>query len=148
MFNNYLKIAWRNLLKNPFYSFVTILGLSVGISFTLLIGSYIWSEYSVNRGLKNAANQYIIQSKWKDPNQGIELTTFGPLAKTLHLEYPHLVKNYYRWDGISSNVTKGDKAFREGLQICDSTMPVSYTHLDVYKRQPQNGLASVFINTP
>ena len=126
MFNNHLKIAWRNLLKNPFYSFVTLLGLSIGMSFTLLIGSYIWSEYNVNRGLKNAGNQYIIQSKWQDPNQGIELTTFGPLAKTLHLEYPHLVKNHYRWDGISSNVTKGDKAFREGLQICDSTMLEMY----------------------
>lgn len=126
MFTNYLKIAWRNLIKNPFYSLVNLLGLSVGVAFTLLIGSYIWSEYNVNRGLKNAENQYIIQSKWKDPNQGIELTTFGPLAKSLRHQYPHLVKNFYRWDGISSTITKGDKAFREGLQICDSTMLEMY----------------------
>lgn len=126
MFKNYLTIAYRNLLKNPFYSLVNILGLAAGIAFTLLISSYIWSEWNVNRELRNAGRQYIIQSKWKDPNQGMELTTFGPLAKALQKQYPDLVKNFYRWDGITSNVTKGDKAFREGLQICDSTMLEMY----------------------
>ncbi len=46
----------------------------------------------------------------------------GPLAKALREQYPGLVANYYRWDGITSNVSKGDKSFREPLQICDSTM--------------------------
>jgi putative ABC transport system permease protein len=64
----------------------------------------------------------IIQSKWKHPNQGIELTTLGPLAKELREHYPDLVANYFRWDGVTSNVSKGDKSFREGIQICDSTM--------------------------
>ena len=76
----------------------------------------------MNANLKNEDRQYIIQSKWKDPNQGIELTTMGPLAKALREQYPALVANYYRWDGITSNVSKGDKSFREPLQICDSTM--------------------------
>lgn len=122
MFKNYLTIAWRNLLKNKTISSVNILGLSAGIAFTLLIAGYVWSELNVNKQLKNADNQYIIQSKWKDPNMGIELTTLGPLAKALKEQYPTLVANYYRWDGVTSNISKGDKAFREGIQICDSTM--------------------------
>ena len=36
------------------------------IAFTLIIASYVWSELQVNRNLKNADDQYIIQSKWKD----------------------------------------------------------------------------------
>ncbi len=126
MFENYFKIAWRNIIKSRFYSGVNIIGLSTGISFTLLIGAYVWSESQVNSHLKSEDRQYIIQSKWKDPNQGLELTTTGPLAKTLREQYPGLVANYYRWDGITSNVSKGDKSFREGIQICDSTM------LDMY----------------
>lgn len=122
MLTNYFKIAWRNLVKNPFYSLVNILGLATGIAFTLVIGSYIWSEYRINRTLKNAARQYIIQSRWNDPNQGIELTTLGPLAKALKEQYPQLVANYFRWDGVTSTVSLGEKVFREGLQICDSTM--------------------------
>ena len=122
MLRNYTKIAWRNIVKNPFYSLVNIVGLSAGIAFTLLIASYVWSELQVNSGLKNADRQFIIQSKWKDANLGLDLTTLGPLAKEMKQRYPALIANYYRWDGVTSNISKGDKAFREGIQICDSTM--------------------------
>jgi ABC-type antimicrobial peptide transport system permease subunit len=126
MFKNYFKIAWRNIIKSRFYATVNIIGLAAGIAFTLIISAYVWSELQVNNDLKNADNQYILQSKWKDPNLGIELTTLGPLAKELKERYPDLVANYYRWDGVTSNVSKGDKAFREGIQICDSTMLSMY----------------------
>lgn len=122
MLRNYFKIAWRNIIKSKFYSSVNIIGLSAGLAFTLLIGAYVWQELEVNTHLKNADRQFILQSKWRDPNQGLELTTMGPLAKALRQQYPDLVANYYRWDGVTSNVSKGDKSFREGLQICDSTM--------------------------
>ena len=122
MIKNYFKIAWRNIVKSRFYAAVNIVGLAAGIALTLIIGAYVWSELQVNNNLKNAGNQYILQSKWRDPNLGIDLTTLGPLAKELKLRYPDLVANYYRWDGVTSNVSKGDKAFREGIQICDSTM--------------------------
>jgi putative ABC transport system permease protein len=121
MLRSYIKIAWRNIIKNRFYSAVNILGLSVGIVFTLLIAGYVWNELQVNANLKNADRQYIIQSKWKDPNQGFYLATLGPLAKALKENYPNLVANYYRFDGISSNISKGEKSFRENLQIGDST---------------------------
>jgi len=122
MIKNFFKIAWRNIIKSRFYSSVNIIGLSTGIAFTLLIGAYVWSELQVNTKLKNADRQYIIQSKWKDPNLGYEIASLGPLAKALRESYPDLVANYYRFDGITSNVSKGDKAFRENIAICDSTM--------------------------
>ncbi len=122
MFQNYLKIAWRNIIKNRFYSAVNIIGLSTGIAFTLLIGAYVWSELQVNTNLKNADRQYIIQSNWKDPNEGYFLSTLGPLAKALQQNYPNLVASFYRYDGITSNVSKGDKSFRENVQIGDSTL--------------------------
>lgn len=122
MFKNHLKIAWRNVWKNKFHSILNISGLSIGIAFTLLIAGYVWSELRVNADLKNLGNQYIIQSNWKDPDMGLELTTLGPMVKALKEEYPTLVANYYRWDGVTSNVSKGDKVFREGLQIGDSTV--------------------------
>lgn len=122
MLKNYIRIAWRSILNNRFYSVINIIGLSTGLAFTLLIAAYVWSELQVNTRLKNNSRQYIIQSKWKNPNQGIELTSIGMLAKALKEEYPHLVKNYYRWDGITSVISSGDKSFREGIQVGDSTM--------------------------
>jgi putative ABC transport system permease protein len=121
MLHNYFVIAWRNILKHKLFSLINIFGLSVGIAFTLLITVYVWQEKSINSELSNADNQYIIQSKWKADGMGYELTTLAGLPRALKKEYPQLVANYYHWDGVSSNVSKGDKHFRENLQVGDSS---------------------------
>ncbi len=126
MFKNYFKIAWRNIIKSRFYSAINVIGLSTGIAFTLLIAAYVWSELQVNKNLKNADRQYIIQGKWKDPNLGYQFTTLGPLAKALKDNFPDLVANYHRWDGVTSNISKGDKVFRDDISICDSTLLSMY----------------------
>jgi ABC-type antimicrobial peptide transport system permease subunit len=126
MFRNYYKIAIRHLLRSRFYSLLNITGLSVGIALTLLIGAYCWSEWGVNRQLNNAGRQFILTSEWKDPNRGYPITTLGQLAKALKENYPGLVADYYRFDGITSTISNGDKHFREGLQVGDSTLLPMY----------------------
>ncbi|MEM1338819.1 MAG: ABC transporter permease [Bacteroidota bacterium] len=46
MFKNYLKIAWRNLIKNRVYSTINIGGLAIGITACLLILQYVMFEFS------------------------------------------------------------------------------------------------------
>ena len=46
MIRNYLKIAYRFLLKNKAYSLINILGLSVGMSCFILLTLFVQSEYS------------------------------------------------------------------------------------------------------
>jgi hypothetical protein len=40
MFKNYIKIAWRNLIKNKAYSIINIGGLALGMAVTLIIIGY------------------------------------------------------------------------------------------------------------
>ncbi|MEO5891832.1 MAG: ABC transporter permease [Ferruginibacter sp.] len=126
MLRNYFKTAWRNISKHGFYSIVNVAGLFAGILFALLIGAYVWGELQVNKKLRNANNQYILTSKWQDPNMGYELATLGPLTKRLATGYPNLVANYYRFDGITSIISKGDKHFRESIQLGDSSLLAMY----------------------
>lgn len=126
MLKNYFKIAWRNIIKYPFYSLVNITGLFTGIAFTLLIGAYVWGELQMNKKLRNTNRQYLLKSEWKDSNLGQEITTLGPLSKRLKEDYPDLVANYYRWDGITSVVSKGEKHLRENIQLGDSTLLSMY----------------------
>ena len=142
MIEIYFKIAWRNLMKRKFYAFVSILGLSVGITFTLLIGTYIWGELQVNTNLKNVENQYLIQSKWKKPDIGLEITTLAPLAKTLKENYPNLVENYYGFEGYTSTISNGDKVFREDIQIGDATL------LNMYGFELLYGDSKTALNQP
>ncbi|TAE26196.1 MAG: FtsX-like permease family protein [Cytophagales bacterium] len=143
MFQSYFKIAWRSLVKNRFYTVINLLSLLAGILFTLLIGMYVWGEGQVNRQLRHADRQYILFSHWKDPNMGLDITTLAPLAKQLHDQYPALVANYYRWDGLTSIVSRGDKHLRESIQLGDPTL-LSMYGFTVLHGDPQTALQRPF----
>lgn len=53
MFKNYLKIAWRNLVRNKAYTAINISGLALGMAITILIGLWIWDEVSFNKSFKD-----------------------------------------------------------------------------------------------
>ena len=59
MFKNYFKTAFRNLVRNKVYSFINIVGLSLGLASAMLIILYIKDEVSYDRFHKNVGN-YIV----------------------------------------------------------------------------------------
>ena len=121
MLKNFILLAWRNLVKHKTFSVINILGLSAGIAFVFLIGAYVWGELRVNNTIPNNDRVFILQSKWKVANMGMDITTPAPLAKALKESFPDLVEDYYHHDGISSIVSKNNKYFREGLQPGDAS---------------------------
>lgn len=143
MFQNHLKLAFRNIRKNGFYSALNVLGLWAGILFALLIGAHVWGELQVNQHLRHADRQYLLTSIWKNPNIGMDFTCAGPLGQRLKEAYPQLVANFYRWDGIMSEVAKGDKVFRESIQIGDSTLLAMFGFELLYG-DPQSALTRPF----
>jgi putative ABC transport system permease protein len=58
MIKNYFKTAWRNLLKNKFYSVINIVGLTAGLAIGILILLWVQDELSFDSFHKNAANIY------------------------------------------------------------------------------------------
>ena len=46
MFRNYIKIAWRNLLKNSTYSLINIIGLTIGLAACLAVTTVVIDESS------------------------------------------------------------------------------------------------------
>src|SRR5580692_746705 len=85
MFRNYLKTAWRNLVKNRFYSLINIGGLSAGLAIGILILLWVQDELSFDGFHKKTADIYRLEcyggtgaSKqiWDDM-----VAPIGPLAK-------------------------------------------------------------------
>src|ERR1700739_1773322 len=85
MVKNYLKTAWRNLLKNKFYSVINIAGLTLGLAIGILILLWVQDELSFNAFHKNAKNIYRldIQGGTGAPKQICEfgVAPIAPLAK-------------------------------------------------------------------
>ncbi len=53
MLKNYLRIALRYMTRNKVYSFINIIGLSVGMAVFILIGLWVHDEVSFNKSFRN-----------------------------------------------------------------------------------------------
>lgn len=127
MFQNYLKIALRNLLRNRGFSAINILGLSVGMASAVLILLWIYNEISFDRFHRNGDQLY---SAWNRGTFDGKLqcweSTPKILGPTLKNEFPEVIntsRNYSRWyvtrvgdKKISSEAMATDPAF---LQMFD-----------------------------
>lgn len=142
LIRNYYRTAVRQISRSRFHSLLTVIGLSIGIAFFLLIGAFAWSEWRVNRDLRNADRQYFLESVWRDPSMGPGITTLGQLGPALKANYPSLVANYFRWDGIDCNISIDDRVFREPVAISDSTL------LDMYGFKMLHGDPHTALNEP
>lgn len=63
MFKSYLKIAWRNLIRNKASSFINIAGLSVGLACSLLILLWIQNEYNMDAWHPNGERIYVLYER-------------------------------------------------------------------------------------
>jgi putative ABC transport system permease protein len=91
MVANYLKIAWRNLMKNKVFSFINIFGLAVGLTCCILISLYIYHEISYDKHQQNGDRLYQLGTTFID--QGVEekgSNTSAPLGAMLQQEYPEI----------------------------------------------------------
>ncbi len=115
MFNNYFKIAIRNLWRNKLYSFINIFGLAMGITAFLFILQYVAFEKSVNGFHKNIGSIYrlinedVKGSTWPQVEPG-----WAQISKDKFAE----IKDYCRFEeGIGQGIvqTEDGKAvsFRE-----------------------------------
>ncbi|HEY9488384.1 MAG TPA: ABC transporter permease, partial [Chryseosolibacter sp.] len=65
MFRNYLKIAFRSLLRTKVYSLINILGLSLGVACCLLLTLYVQDELEYDRHHKRLSDLYRIGTEFK-----------------------------------------------------------------------------------
>ncbi|GGH04641.1 ABC transporter permease [Mucilaginibacter phyllosphaerae] len=94
MIKNYFKIGWRNMMKNKFFSFINIFGLSVGLACCILIALYLNYETSYDSQHKNAPNIYqVVTAFIQSGSKRMALpNTPAPMAAALKREYPEIVE--------------------------------------------------------
>ncbi|WP_232541089.1 ABC transporter permease [Spirosoma endbachense] len=99
MLRNYLKIAFRNLVKNKTFSGVNILGLALGMACSLLIMLWVQDELSIDAFHANKQQLYRIYMReyFSGKVQGV-IWTPGPLADELKKSIPEIqLSTPYEW---------------------------------------------------
>jgi putative ABC transport system permease protein len=121
LLTNYLRLALRNMFRNPRFTVLHIIGLSVGLSSAILIAWYIYDELSFDR-LPQADQVYRINTYWGDnPTENIFATTPPPLAAAILDEVPEVEKvaRVFTWNHSTMRLPaeetagNGEVVFRE-----------------------------------
>jgi len=91
MIKNYLKIAWRNIIRSKGYSALNIFGLATGMAVALLIGLWVYNEYSYDRFLPGYERLSRVQRNYDSNGDTLTFrTTSLKLADALRNQIPEI----------------------------------------------------------
>lgn len=140
-------MAWRNLMKHKFISFINLFGLTVGLTCCLLITIYIFHETSYDKYNANADRIYRVTRSFNNPDGAITLRLgtvappFGPLLKNY---FPDIQTVTRLLPNGKTPVKYGDKLFNENnLFFADEHLFSVFT-VDVVKGNPDKALLDPF----
>ena len=127
MFKNYVKIAYRNIMRHKGYSFINITGLAIGIASILLIALYVNAEYSFDQYHKDSDRIYRVALDWQTESSthsyAVNVPPLGPAIKENFPQVEKAARALYL--GFTQVVKGNDKTFYENA--------FPYADLEIFK---------------
>ena len=138
------RLFFRNITKNLGYSTLNILGLTIGITTTLLLLIYVFDELSYDQFHENKTNLYRVSSHITETDDDFVWTVAQiPFAQQVKQDYPE-VEDAIRFQGIGKSLfTYEDIEFYdEDVCYVDSTV------FDVFSFKLLSGDPKTVLNEP
>src|SRR5687767_9850239 len=143
MIKNFFKIAWRNLLRNRGFSLTNLLGLTIGITCTILIALWVNDELNYNRFHNNYENIYKVIANRDFKNQMFtDHNMVLPLADALQNSFPQLINATVTTNESPRLLTYGD------LKVKKTGLTVNEHFFDVFTWKFIKGTAAAALNDP
>ncbi len=152
MLRNYLKIAWRNLLKHRLFTWLNLTGLSAGLAGTILIFLWVSGEWATDR-FHDQQSQLFQVMEHRQHSEGLRTTpeTAALLAEALKANVPGIslaaVSTPPSWFS-KVLVSSGDKVLKTPgiFASCDYFRLFSYPFLEGSAASALNGANGVVIS--
>lgn len=124
MIKHNIKIAWRNLQRNKGYSAINIGGLALGMAVVIMIGLWVFDEFTFNKYHKNHDKVAQIYNRSFNPDKG-EIEAFpstmyvmGTVIKENYKDYfQHVVRATWVGDYV---ITAEGKNYTQAGQFIES----------------------------
>lgn len=130
MIKNLLLIAIRNFRKDKWYSLINVLGLTIGITFSLFLIFYIVDELNYDKHNDKSDRICRIVAYIQEPDKNTNWTsTQLPLGPTLKREFPEVEESVRFLNRERTLFKNGEKSFYETkLYYTDSNVFKVFTH--------------------
>jgi len=91
MFKNYFKTAWRNIIRTIGYSTLNVVGLAIGMAVALLIGLWVYNQYSYDKFLREYQSAYRVQRNFNSNGDTLTFqSTSLKLVEALRNQVPEV----------------------------------------------------------
>lgn len=145
MIKNYFRIAMRHLMRNKTLSFINILGLSLGMTFALLIGMWVHFETSFDKFNKNGDRIALVMKHTLMNNQkNTSGSLMMPVYDELKNSYPEIKRiSRLDWGSVHSLVTANRKFKKQGYYVDPDflkifTYPIIKGNVETALREPNS----------
>ncbi len=121
MWQNYIKLALRYMGKQKLHTFINVLGLAIGLSFTILIYFFVADELSFDRFHEKGDRIYRVLSAFHELDGSVRSMgpssplAIGPLIQESFSE----VQQMARLSSANGVLRYGDRLFRERIYFTD-----------------------------
>jgi len=143
MLKNYIKTAFRSLLKNKGFTAINVLGLALGLATCLLIVFYVVDELSYDRYNTKADQIYRINSDMKyGGNSSSFAITPAPLAAAVASSFPEVEKTARMIQASNIQFKKGAENIPESKSIYADNSIFNIFTLPMVDGSPKNALTN------
>lgn len=120
MLRNYLTVAYRNLIRHKVYSAINIIGLAIGISFSILAFLYVRHEWSFDAFHEKAHRIYRVYSKAEVGEGSVAMATMpGPLGPALAEAFPEQMQRVVRIHTRNRTLQYEERSLRARIAYID-----------------------------
>ena len=141
MIKNYIKTAFRSLLKNKGFTAINVLGLALGLATCLLIVFYVFDELGYDSYNKNLDRLYRVNSDIKfGGNDKSYAVSPAPTAAALVADFPEIEQVTRFRDRGGYKVRKGTQNIQEDRMIYADPSVFKVFTLPMISGSPDNAL--------
>ncbi len=143
MISNYLKTAFRNITRNKFYTFLNILGLSIGFTVFIFVYLYVNDELSFDKYHDKHQRIHRISSDFSIANRNERFAIVPiPMGPAFKIEFPE-IEEFCRLANMGNVLIKSDdrESYEEDFYIADSTFFDLFSH-DLVLGSKENALTA------
>jgi putative ABC transport system permease protein len=140
MLSNYFKIAWRNIVGNPLFSAINIIGLSIGLACCIMITLFVRYELSYDKQWVDADRTYRVTRDFYGNNLKLAAVA-PPIAPLIKQDFAEVedITRILAVGGIT--LSRGDIRIRENNMVIADTNVFEFFNLEFVSGDPESALA-------
>ena len=140
MLKNYIKVAIRNIRQHPVYSSINIIGLAVGLASAIVIGRWVYQEWSYDKHFVNSDRIYRVGVNFM--NVG-DMAPGPPQFSQYAREFPEVERAARLYGYRELDIRVGDETFRENrIYYADSA------YFDIFSYEFVEGNRATALDNP